>query len=158
MKSIWQLGFSVALHSPFPIVKWKKNCIVTVFTKSTRSIVVIGWPPRKDSSKIFLTLDESFFLVSFTPTPSSSATFPSHLSLFPVGLTSLYLCFRVATAALWIMETPHPYSKQHTEAQMLAHKHTSISVSNLQAGKQQMSATPVTSARGTIYLPARSHV
>lgn len=58
-------------------------------------------------------------------------TFSFHLFLFPAGLTSLYLCFRVATAALWIMETPHPYSKQHAEAQMLAHKHTSISVSNL---------------------------
>lgn len=55
-------------------------------------------------------------------------TFLFDLFLFPVGLTSLQLRFRVATAVLWIMATPHPYSKQHTEAQMLTRKHTSISV------------------------------
>lgn len=39
---------------------------------------------------------------------------------------------------------------------MLTHKHTSISVSNLQAHKQQMRETPVTSAREQIiYLHAR---
>lgn len=70
--------------------------------------------------------------VSLVPTPYLSVTFSFHLFLFPVGLTSRYLCFRVATAALWIMETPHPHSKQHTEAQMLTHKHTFISASNLQ--------------------------
>lgn len=84
-----------------------------------------------DSWKIFLTLDKSFFVSLTPPAPSSQVTFSSHLFLFPMGLTSLYLCFRVATAVLWIIETPHPYSKQHTEAQMLSHKHTSISVSNL---------------------------
>lgn len=47
-----------------------------------------------------------------------------------MGLTSFCLCFRVATAALWIRETPHPYSKQSTEAHMLPHKHASISVSD----------------------------
>ncbi|CAB1421519.1 unnamed protein product [Pleuronectes platessa] len=37
----------------------------------------------------------------------------------------------VSSTMLWIMETPHPYGKQLIEAQMLAHKHTSISGSIL---------------------------
>lgn len=99
----------------------------------------------------------NFFLYLSPRSLLGGATFSFHLFLFPAGLPSLCLCFRVATAALWITKTPHPYSKQHTEAQMLAYKHTSINVSNLGVCKQQMRGTPVTSGTGTIYLPARSH-
>ena len=86
------------------------------------ALQVLGWAPRKIPGKS---------LSNFHTSLSLPVTFSFHLFLFPVGLTSLYLCFRVATAVLWIMWTPHPYSKQRTEAQILAHKHTSISVSNL---------------------------
>lgn len=83
----------------------------------------------------------------FHPAPSLSVTFSFHLSLFPVGLTSLCLCFSVLPqqrCGLW--GAAHPYSKQHSEAQMLTHKRRSIRLSNLSLCKQQMRGTPVTSA------------
>ena len=82
---------------------------------------------KKHSPKIF----SNFLFVSFTSLPPRQWPLYVTPPFFPQGLISLYLCFRVATAMLWIMETPHPYGKQLMEAQMLAHKHTSVSVSIL---------------------------
>lgn len=106
--------------------------------------------PRKDASKTVLTLG-TFLLRA----PTLSVTFLLHLSLFPRGLKSLSLCFRVATALPGLTDSLHPFSKQRSEAQMLTHEHRSIRFRNLLSCKQQMRATPVASAHEQ-FAPATS--